>query len=284
MPSPPAPPPGTAATAVHPAIFDPASAPPDERARLAVLSALAGLDDLHRDYALKGGLVLQRVYGSPRASSDLDFNHVRPHPNALTPGHEATLQAFCDRVGAALPALAEPYALTQLGLRIEKWSEVMPVVFALVDYEDEAGRGAVELQVTLSERICEFVQARIGGVAVQAATLEDLVADKLKVLLQQTRRHQVRHSDVYDLWYALEAAPFVVDPAAVGPFLWQKAAPWPGLHPLTSDRFRDEAVRSFAEAGYRKLRTEQPDLPFPPFDAVWASILGFVDRLALDEA
>src|SRR5690606_32582816 len=133
-------------------------------------------------------------------------------------------------------------------------------------------------------RICETVHARIGGVRVRATSLDDLVADKLKALLQQAGRHQVRHSDVYDLWYALEAAPFVVDPSEVGPFLRQKAAPWPDLHPLTPARFEEEAVRTFAEAGYKKLRTEQPDLPFPPFDAVWGALLRFVDKLALDEA
>jgi hypothetical protein len=270
--------------AVHPAVFDPMAVAPEERARLATLATVAALDDLRRDYVLKGGLVLQHVYGSPRASHDLDFNHVRPYANALTDANEAELQAFCDRVARVLPAFAGRYGLARLGLRIEKWSEVLPTVFALVDYAADGDEGAVELQATLCETICRTVRARIGGVEVHASALDDLVADKLKVLLQQTRRHQVRASDVYDLWYALEAAPFVVDPADVGPFLRQKAASWPDLLPLTPARFRDEAVRSFAEAGYRKLRVEQSALPFPPFDAVWASILAFVDRLGLDAA
>lgn len=279
-------PPSTIPTvpAVHPAVFDPAGVPPDERARLAVLAAVAAHPDVRHDYVLKGGLVLQHVYGSPRASSDLDFNHVRLHPHACGPGEQEVLRAFLDAVGAALPAHAEPYRLDGLGLRVDRWSEGLPIVFGFVDFAAPEGRGSVELQVTLCERICETVHARIGGVAVRTAALEDMVADKLKTLLQQTRRHQVRTSDVYDLWYALEAAPLVADPSAVGPILLQKAAAWPGLLPLTAARFHDEAVRSFAEAGYRRLRNEQPALPFPPFDAVWASVLGFVARLGLDDA
>lgn len=271
------------ASAPHPAVFDPARAVPEERARLAVLAAVASVPALRQDYVLKGGLVLRHVYGSPRHSHDLDFNHIRPHPNALTPAHEAALEAFCGQVADALPAFAAPYALDGLGLRIEKWSRILPTVFALVDYTDGDDAGTVALQATLCERVCQTVQARIGGVEVHAAALADIVADKLKVLLQQTGRHQVRHTDVYDLWYALEAAPFVVDPTEVGPFLRQKVASWPDLLPLTAACFREAAVQTFAEAGYRALRTEQPSLPFPPFDTVWASVLAFVDRLGLDE-
>jgi hypothetical protein len=269
--------------AVHPAVFDPARVPPAERARLATLAAVAALDGLRRDYVLKGGLVLHYVYGSPRPSSDLDFNHVRRHPSERTPAHDGELQAFCDRVGAALPTFAEAYGLETARLRIQKWSRGLPIVFAGVGYRADGEEGEVELQVTLCERICRTVGARIGGVEVHAAALEDLVADKLKALLQQAPRHQIRESDVYDLWYALVAAPLVVDPADVGPILRAKAAVWPDLSPLTPARYRDEAVRSFAEAGYRKLRVTRPDLPFPPFDAVWAAILDFVDALGLDE-
>ena len=118
----------------------------------------------------------------------------------------------------------------------------------------------------------------------QVCSLEDIVGDKLKALLQQARRHKVRHADVYDLWYALNAAPLVVAPSDVGPCLRRKVASWPDLLPLTADRYDEEAVRTFAEAGYRKLRVEQPQLPFPPFDTVWASILAFVARLGLDAA
>ncbi len=265
-------------------MFDAARVVPEERARLAVLAAVASLDDLRRDYVLKGGLVLQHVYGSPRPSHDLDFNHVRSHPNTLTAAHEAALQSFCDRVAEALPRFAASYALARLAVRGEKWSELLPTVFALVAWEDAEGTtGTVELQATLCERVCRSVHARIGGVAVHAAALDDIVADKLKVLLQQTRRHQVRSTDVYDLWYALEAAPFVVDPSAVGPFLLQKAAAWPELLPITAARFRDAAVQSFAEAGYRRLHAEQPALRSPPFDTVWASVLAFVDQLGLDD-
>lgn len=266
-------------------------APPDwdQQARLAVLTALRRHDDLARDYVLKGGLVLQRVFGSPRRSDDIDLNHAEPYPNELTEANRATLQDVCDRLGAAVAEAAPDFGLAEARFRIEKWSRLLPTVFAEVDYRAEPEgaepvEGAVEVQVTLCERVCHTVLARIDGVPVLASTLDDVVADKLKVLLQQRRRHKVRHSDVYDLWFALAEAPFVPDPGRVREALLAKLASWPEYLPLYADAFREAAVRTFAEQGYRSLRAEQPDLPFAPFDVVWGEVQAFVDAMGLPEA
>ena len=261
----------------------------DQRARLAALAALRRHDDLARDYVLKGGLVLQRVYGSPRASSDIDLNHARAHDNELTDAHAATLQDVCDRLDAALTDTAPTVGLSAARLEILKWSRLLPTVFAEVRYrvdgEDGAPvEGAVEVQVTLCERVCHTTLARIDRVPVLASTLDDVVADKLKVLLQQRRRHHVRSSDVYDLWFALVEAPFVPDPRTVREALLTKLESWPGYLPLAAGAFRDPAVETFAEQGYRNLRAEQPDLPFAPFDVVWDEVQAFVDAMGLPES
>ena len=261
----------------------------DQRARLAALAALRRHDDLARDYVLKGGLVLQRVYGSPRASSDIDLNHARAHDNELTDAHTAMLQDVCDRLDATLTDTAPTVGLSAARLEILKWSRLLPTVFAEVRYradgEDGAPvEGAIEVQVTLCERVCHTTLARIDRVPVLASTLDDVVADKLKVLLQQRRRHHVRSSDVYDLWFALVEAPFVPDPRTVREALLTKLESWPGYLPLAAGAFRDPAVETFAEQGYRNLRAEQPDLPFAPFDVVWDEVQAFVDAMGLPES
>jgi len=256
---------------------------PDHRARLAVLAALRADAELARDYVLKGGLVLQHVYGSPRVSADIDLNHAEAHVNELTEAHRQTLEAVCERIDAALQQTAPDFGLDAARLRIVKWSELLPTVFAEVDARAEDAEASVEVQVTLCERVCHTVLGRIDGVPVLVSTLDDLVADKLKVLLQQHRRHEVRHSDVYDLWYALARAPFVPDPATVREALLTKLASWPEYLPLRADAFRQPGVEAFAEQGYRALRAEQPDLPFAPFDVVWDAIQAFVDAMGLPE-
>jgi hypothetical protein len=252
-------------------------------ARLAALSALDANPGLRDAYALKGGLVLRYVYGCPRASEDLDFNLVEPRPRAISRELKEELREFVSQLRQGLQRSAPTFGLDAAGVRIDRWSAALPTAFCSVWYRGPAGEGSVEMQATLSEVLCETQRARIEGIPVLVARLEDAVADKLKVLLQTVRRHQVRPSDVFDLWWALERAPLVPDPAVVGECLRRKAAPWEDLHGLTTGRFRVPAVRSFAEAGYRKLRAEQPDLPFAPFDDVWDRVLDLVDALGLPD-
>ena len=265
-----------------PILWLPDGLSPDDRARRAVFSALQAEPDLARDYALKGGLVLQRVYGSPRVSHDIDLNHVEPHPNKVSEAYTEKLQDVADRLAAGVAEAAEASGLTEARVEVEKWSRVLPTVFLLVHYrtaESPEEERTVEVQVTLCERVCEPIPARIDGVPVLASGLNDLVADKLKVLLQQPHRHEARHADVYDLWFALAQAPIRAEPAQVRAALDTKLQIWPELPPLTADVFREMAVETFAEQGYKKIKTEQPDLPFAPFDVVWAEILAFVDDM-----
>ena len=255
----------------------------DSRARHAVLAALRA-DPALRGYVLKGGLVLQHVYGSPRASLDVDLNHAEPHENAITDANTAALGDACGRLGAALADAAGGLGLASARLEVEKWSRLLPTVFARAHVEAEGGRaGSVEVQLTLSERVCYSALGRIDGVPVRVATLDDVVADKLKVLLQQRRRHQVRHSDVFDLWFALARAPFVPDPGAVRDALLTKFEAWPAYLPLRAGAFGQPGVRTFAEQGYRALRAEQPDLPFAPFDVVWDEVGRFVGAMDLPD-
>jgi hypothetical protein len=179
---------------------------------------------------------------------------------------------------------AHRFGLDRAGVRIVKWSEALPTVFCLVHWQRGSAAGTVPLQATLSEVVCATLRARVDGVPVLATRLEDAVADKLKTLLQQVPRHQVRASDTHDLWYALERAPVIPDPELVAECLVRKSAPWPELRGISAQGFHEPAVQSFAEAGFRKLRAQQPELDLPPFDQAWARLLSFVDSLPLPAA
>ena len=251
-------------------------AAPAQRARLAALRAH---DDLARDYALKGGFVFERVFGSPRPSADLDLDRVAGTAGGVG---RPEIRDVCDRLGATLPDTAERFGLEAARLHVVRWSDRLPTAFADVDYAAGGGvAGTVEVQVTACERVPETALARVDRVPVRVATLDVLVADKLKTLLQQTGRHVVRHADVYDLWFALVEAPFVPDPARVREALVVALDPWPEHRPVTAASFGRPAVRSFAEQGYRALRAEEPSLPFAPFDVVWAEVEAFVGALGL---
>ena len=254
------------------------------RARLATLDALFGHAVPGRQYVLKGGLPLQHVYGSPRRSDDLDFNSVAWHPNEITEGREHLLVTFAHDLTEAMAETASRYGLAGLVVQNKRLSDVLPTLLAEVGYTEDASAEppygtSVEMQATLSEVMCAWQEATLDGVRILVPTLEDLVADKLKVLLQQATRPQPRATDVWDLWHLLTTRS--PDARQVADFLERKCAVWPDLDVPTRRAFRRDAVREKAAEGYAALPEAHPELAAPPFSEAFAEIVRFVDGLPL---
>ena len=245
----------------------------------AVLHAWADAG-LARDYALKGGLVLQHVYGSPRRSDDVDLAHVDAYENRVCDEHTATLQSVLDRIEAELPGAASRVGLEDARVKVNEWSRRLPSVHAAARFRRDGTALEVGLDVALCEPTVATVAARVLEAEVRAQALEDAIADKLKTLVQQRRRHTVRHTDVFDLWYAIARAPLVADPALVRHALEAKLALWPGLEVGAGTLERPDVI-AFAEQGYHALRAEQPDLPFVPFDHAWGEVARFLEAMGL---
>ncbi len=255
------------------------------RARLATLDALFGHAELGSRYVLKGGLPLHHVYGSPRRSDDLDFNSVEWHPNEITEGREHQLVAFAHTLSEALSEAASRYDLAGLVVQNKRLSDVLPTLLAEVGYtEDRAAEPpfeeSVEMQATLSEVVCAWQEARLDGVRVVVPTREDIVADKLKVLLQQATRPNPRATDVWDLWHLITST--TPEAETVARFLKQKCAVWADLRPPTRSAFHVPTVRERAAEGYAKLPEAHPELDAPPFGEAFGAVLRFVDTLPLD--
>ena len=255
---------------------------PTHRLRLAALSAVFGDPELGRAFVLDGGLVLQRVYGSPRPSSDIDLSHVEAYPHGAGDDARERLLRAIEAIRQRLPATAPSFGMEAATIEVERWNGRLATVHARVRGRAASGEAAsVELQATLCEPACRPVRARIDGVEVLAQSLEDVAAAKLQTLLQQADRGTVRHADVFDLWYAVAQAPLVVTPEPVGRCLQARIELWPSLSPVTARSFRQRPVVTFAEQGHRKLRAEAPNLDVPPFDEVWRTVLAFVDAMGL---
>ena len=262
------------------------SGPPGHRARLATLDALGRSPVLAGRYVLKGGLVLQHVYGSPRPSEDLDFNAVEDVANEVTEGKEHRLVRFAAALDDALAEAAPRFGLAGMAVQAKRLSDVLPTLLAEVGYTTDPDRAppypdAVEMQATLSEVVCATTPAEVGGVPVVVPTRDDLAADKLKTLLQMARRTDERTHDVWDLWWLLAGAGAPPDAARVADFLRRKCGVWaPICDPRRAD-FHDPAVRTRGAEGYAKLVATAAWGPVPPFDEAFGAVLRFVDTLPL---
>jgi predicted nucleotidyltransferase component of viral defense system len=80
----------------------------------------------------------------------------------------------------------------------------------------------VPFDISLNEVICAAEEIDLGGThSLQVCTLEDIVAEKLRALLQQVSRNRLRCQDVLDIAMILTA--LRPDETKIANFLVQKA-------------------------------------------------------------
>jgi hypothetical protein len=117
-------------------------------------------------------------------------------------------------------------------------------------------------------------------------TLEDVLAEKLKALAQQSVRPSAagRASDVFDVWYFTTDSERHIDRDKVAVFLKEKVTRWPAMLPIVRSAFDHPYVRERAHEGFDALRESiAPGASFPSFEEAFACVRAFVDTIALPE-
>lgn len=257
-----------------------------DRALRAMLAAIAAEPLLARDYVLKGGLALRLLFGGPRRSDDLDLTSARPFTHEVTDEKNEMLLAFCELLDASLEEVQAAYELREMRVLEKTLSAEIPALLGSVAYRDaqSSAEGPYEakMQITLSEFICETARHTVDGIVIHSATLEDILADKLKALLQQVTRNKLRPMDVYDVWYFGTASDHVLQLDRLREYLEIKAARWPEVFPPTPNRFHDPELREYSAQRFEAfVRDLNPDAPRVSFDDAFSGVLTLVDRLEL---
>lgn len=258
---------------------------PERRAIAAVLDAVSRDEALFKEYVLKGGLALQLVFGSPRHSDDLDFNAVHPTANEITDATSRRLLQFYERLDDLLSQTAARHDFQRLATSRQMLSKEIPTLMTDIDYATSGGdSGQVKLQLTLSEIVCDTAVKPYNGFEIHTASVEDILAEKLKALLQQITRDKVRSSDVFDVWYFSTRSEVEVDPALVTQYLLEKKKQWRTMPPLSKGQFRRKSVVQYSAQEYSDLARLLPDsFDLVPFREAYECILRFVDSLNLPD-
>lgn len=251
----------------------------------AVFRAIATHEDLHGGYVLKGGLALWMAYGSPRSSTDLDFNAVAPTANVITDATSRVLLDFCRKLDAALKDCTPMQELEHLETADVELSTEIPALLGHIAYGASDGwSGAIPMQLTLSEIICATEIRQSRGIPVHVASLEDILAEKLKALLQQVPRDTVRSTDVYDLWYFTSQAENRVRAEDVTPILVEKRKQWPAMPAVSKSKYRSEDLIEHSQAEYAAIGDLlEPGARFVPFEEAFEHVLAFVDQLQVPD-
>lgn len=246
----------------------------DRQVTEVVLAAIGLSPSLRDGLVLKGGTLMALAFQSNRVTGDIDFSS-----QADPAGFDVLLRAELDAsLGPAAiqlgyldlvcrvqgvkrrprPELFEDADFPALEVRIGSALRNTPQEQLLAE-----GRAARILLVEISfrDQVYSFQELHLDkpAVGVRAFTLEELIAEKLRALLQQPIRRRNRRQDVYDIAFLLER--HALDEAAlqrVHHTLVEKCRTR-GIEP-TRASIENPEIRERAEREWGTLKLEISDL------------------------
>jgi predicted nucleotidyltransferase component of viral defense system len=138
----------------------------------------------------------------------------------------------------------------------------------------------IPVEISVNEPICaDAVVAIDADHWLRVSTVEDIAAEKLRALLQQTLRNRTRRQDLLDLAVLLRAMP-ALDRRRIAEFLNRKAAA--RAVPVSRAAFHDPELAERARVDYDELRGTTRTV-FIPADEALGIVLAFVDTLPIPD-
>lgn len=255
-------------------------------AQYGLLQSIAGSKILSSALVFKGGNALDFVWQPNRSTRDLDFS-----------SRDADLTV--ERIREFFePSLQRVSTATGTLYRIQRIKQQPPgegrsfitfdlsVGYALPDdprnkqlvRNGSPSLANIPVEISLNEPICATQDVDMGSAnPLQVSTQEDIVAEKLRALLQQVPRNRMRPQDVLDIAVGLRDGAHL-RPEVVSVFLLQKAAS--RNIEVSLQRFLVEELWQRAEQGYAELeRTTRTT--FIPFGEAKEIVLAFLRELPL---
>ncbi len=240
-----------------------------------VLAGISQVSTLQDTLVFKGGTALRKCYfGDYRFSEDLDFSALGGVPKGGE--MERLVREACE----AAVRLLDEYAPVEIAC--ERYTEREPhpggqeafAIRARFPWHSRP-QTRVMIEVTMDERVFRPPENRrviheygeLFDVEVQVYPLEEIVAEKLRALLQQAAMFEARGwsrsraRDYYDLWRVLGAYRDQMDLADFDSLLREKCAVR-GVAFTSPDDFFHERMLAFVEETWEQwLGPLVPDLP-----------------------
>lgn len=253
-----------------------------------ILLAITRDPDLRGSMVMKGGILMGIRYRSPRFTSDIDFSS-RAGLSDLDP---ETIRKKLDS-GMAMASTLFDY---DIDCRVQSCKVNPPnrpeASFPNIELRiGHAYKGTtkhqrlmqgqspsvVSIDFSLNERILEVENLRIdGGNGLCAYSLNDLVAEKIRSLLQQAVRNRFRRQDVFDLHLLLSNERYRMDVSAILKCLKEKSSSR-GIE-VGIDSLENPEIRLRAKEEYHTLSDEVAG-PLPDFDEGYELLIAFYRSL-----
>jgi predicted nucleotidyltransferase component of viral defense system len=259
-----------------------------------VLRAIAQSPTLSPIMIMKGGVLLAIRYKSSRFTRDIDFStslrfqdtdiplFLNAFKDALAPISGDNEHALSLRLQSheIKPANRPEVSFPTLKMRIGYASRLDPK--SLKRLEANGSSQVVQVDYSFNEWASESEIEAINGGSLSMYTFHDLVAEKLRSVLQQPIRKRERFQDIYDLFLLLKTSP-PHDQSDLDAILRNliEASRDRGV-PLHKTAMRDEMVIAMSRKQYD---TVLPDLVpgiIPDFDTAYTTVQAFFESLPWD--
>ncbi|MCA0175640.1 MAG: nucleotidyl transferase AbiEii/AbiGii toxin family protein [Proteobacteria bacterium] len=184
-----------------------------------ILRAIAHSDRLAPIMVMKGGILLAIRYQSSRFTRDVDFSTQQKLKDVDLPAFIAHVQQALDLVsidndyGLAI-------ALQSHALNPKKQDGLFATLQMKIGYASRAmanevrrlnaGQSAktVQMDYSFNEWASDIEEGEIDGGVLAMYAYHDLIAEKLRAVLQQPIRNRARFQDIYDLCLLLDCTDF----------------------------------------------------------------------------
>jgi len=255
-----------------------------------VLDAITGSSELRSKMIMKGGLLMAIRYNSTRFTRDIDFSTRELYQF----GEEAALlRRITEQLTLAVARTAYDIHCVLQRHKVQPGGidKTFPALSLTVGYARPSNRraferllagqspGVVAIDYSYNEAVYDMEVVKLGdGHELMAYSLYNVLAEKLRSLLQQPIRKRNRRQDVYDLHLLMtHCAAFSEQERAQVYRMFVASCRSRGIDPNEAS-ILDASVRSMAEHDYELLKGEvQGDIP--SFQAAYEAVAGFYQAL-----
>lgn len=250
-----------------------------------ILNAIGASPGFGEKIFLKGGILMGVVYHSPRQTADLDFTTSLEPTDAIAETlrqeldqqlrRAATVLGYADLVCRVQTIRHEP---RRAGFADMTW----PALAVKIAYARRGSPQEERLQAGLCPHVIDadisfnepvsaiqIVRLKDSGTEIRAYALTELIAEKLRALLQQESRNRYRRQDVYDI--ALLLKTFALDEAEKRKLLaifWEKCQSR-NITPMPNSLSNPEVIRR-ASSEWHTLALEISEVP--DFEECFAAV------------
>lgn len=261
-------------------------------AEYAILSCIASDNDLSKVLVLKGGNALRFFFNSPRSTLDLDFSidagNFTDNESFMRETLDAALRRVEYHFGIKTRCQSVKRNPTREGTTRPTYEITIRYLYPDDRYyhnfdEQKNIPTVIHVEISLFDKVCESISFALSSHSrgrLRVCNLEDIIAEKLRALLQQPMRNRNRGQDVYDIALMSRKNKSNLNYVKICKYLQDKSE----IRDVVAKYSAFNAdVEKRAAYEYDTRIREQTGKDFIPFNEAWAIVLDLVRELNLPD-